>query len=144
VAASGNSREVDTFKSGFFDRGAVLAAVGAAATTGMKRTGGYIRAVARNSMKKAAARVSSAPGTPPNVHIGTLKNLLFFAFDLQTNSLVVGPVGFKGSDTPRTLETGGRGIAKRPYMKPAQEVAVREFASNIRVTNAIRFGSKIG
>lgn len=142
MAVSGNSREVDTFKAGFFDRGAVLAAVGAAATTGMKRTGGYVRAVARNSMKKSL--VASAPGAPPHVHVGTLKNLLFFAFDLQSESVVVGPVGFKGSAVPKVLEFGGGPIAKRPYMKPAQELAVANFAANIRVTNAIRFGSKIG
>lgn len=142
MAISKNSREVDTFKAGFFDRGAVLAAVGAAATTGMKRVGGYTRTVARNSMKKSKA--ASKPGQPPHVHVGTLKNLLFFAFDFATNSMVVGPVGFKGSDVPSVLEFGGRKIEKRPYMKPAQEIAIQNFAQNIRVTNAIRFGSNAG
>jgi hypothetical protein len=122
--------EVDKFKQGFFDRGTVLAAMDEAAVRGMKRTGGYLRKVARNSMKKRAG--ASPPGQPPNVHVGTIKSLLFFAFDPATKTLVVGPVGFGGSDVPKVLEFSGRGIAKRPFMKPAQDASVDRLAPSIK------------
>lgn len=121
--------EVDRFKSGFFDRGAVKDAMSEAARRGMMRTGGYLRTIARNSMKKAIG--ASAPGSPPNVHVGTLKNLLFFAYDAASKSVVVGPVALGNSDVPRVLEFSGRGIDKRPYMKPAQEQSVPMLAPSI-------------
>lgn len=124
------AREVDQFKQGFFDRGAVAGAMSEAARRGMMRTGGYIRTVAKNSMKKKKG--PSAPGTPPHVHKGQLKNLLFFAYDALSTSLVVGPVGFKGSDVPRVLEFGGRGILQRGYMRPAQAAAIERFAESVK------------
>lgn len=61
--------------------------------------------------------------------------MIYFGYDRQSDSVIVGPVGFKGSNVPRVLEYGGktvitrrvRGklvrkvvqIAPRPYMRPA-------------------------
>lgn len=122
--------EVDRFKNGFFDRKAVIAIIGQAAASGMMRTGGYVRKVSRNSMKKKKG--PSAPGSPPHVHSGELKKLLYFAFDYGTKSMVIGPVGFKGSDVPRVLEFGGRGIAARPYMRPAMVASLPRLAPSIK------------
>lgn len=124
------AREVDAFKQGFFDRGSVLDAMDESTRRGMMRTGGYLRKVARNSMK--SARGPAAPGNPPNVHEGQLKNLLFFAYDAAKKTLVVGPVGLGNSDVPKVLEYSGRGIEKRPFMKPAQDASVDRLAPSIK------------
>lgn len=124
------AREVDQFKKGFFDRGAVIAAIGKAAAAGMARSAGYVRKVARNSMKKK--RKASAPGQPPAVHEGSLKRLLFFAQDTSATSVVIGPVAFKGSKVPGVLEFGAGKLEKRPYMKPAMDKAVPIMAKEIK------------
>ena len=122
--------EVDKFKAGFFDRGVVLDAMDKASRRAMMRTGGYTRKVARNSMKK---KKGAAPaGSPPHVHIGHVKNLLYFAYDTQQKSLVVGPVGFKDSPVPRILEFGGGKQEKRPFMKPAMLTAASTMAPSIK------------
>jgi len=124
------AREVDQFKQGFFDRGAVIAAIGKAAAAGMARTAGYVRKVARNSMKKK--RGAAPKGQPPHVHEGSLKKLLFFAQDLRQASTVIGPVAFSGSKVPGILEFGSGKIAKHPYMRPAMEKAIPTMAQSIK------------
>lgn len=122
--------EVDKFKAGFFDRGAVLDAMDKATRRAMMRTGGYTRKVARNSMRKKKG--PAPPGSPPNVHVGHIKNLLYFAYDTQTKSLVVGPVGFKNSPVPRILEFGSGKQSKRQFMKPAMDAAAPTMAQSIK------------
>lgn len=125
------AREVDKFKAGFFDRAAVKAAMGNAARKGMLSGGSYTRTVARNSMKKRPG--PSDVGSAPNVHVGTLKNLLYFAYDQSSKSLVIGPVGLGGSDVPKVLEFGGRRIKPRPYMRPAMQAALTRFGNSVRM-----------
>jgi hypothetical protein len=92
-------------KASFFDRKAVTDAIGKAKAGVLARQGGLVRTIARRSMRKKKG--PSKPGTPPNVHKGLLKDLLFFAFDPQTNTVVVGPAALGGSKAPSTLEYGG-------------------------------------
>jgi hypothetical protein len=76
--------------------------------------GGFVRKVARNSMRKRKA--SAAPGSPPSVHVGGLKNLILYAVDPERMSAVIGPTPRPGSPftgVPGTLEFGGR-IGRRP------------------------------
>ena len=79
--------------------------------------------------------VRSKPGKPPAVWAGHLKALLRYEYDSFTQSLVVGPLPFSGSEdlkAPRTLEQGGYAslsygprkgqrfyVQPRPYMQPA-------------------------
>ena len=74
----------------------------------------------------------SEPWDPPFWIAGDIKRLLFFAYDPEERSVVVGPAilnGGEGGVVPRTLEEGGfvetpNGrfhIAPRPYMEPAFE-----------------------
>ncbi|MFI4855137.1 MAG: hypothetical protein ACIAQF_09215 [Phycisphaerales bacterium JB065] len=150
----------------FFDKPAVIAALDEGARKALSKAGAYIRTTARRSMrpprkrpkrsveaKLAAGRPfetlsaedkrifygSSQPGEPPNVHEGTLKRLLFFGYDTNTRSVVVGPHIHHGKagSAPSTLEHGGaatvirrRGgkrkrkrvrVEARPYMGPALE-----------------------
>lgn len=73
---------------------------------------------------------SSRPGEPPRVRVGLLRQFLFFAYDPDSDSVVVGPALLpraKG-EVPSVLEYGGLNkqgfmVAARPYMAPAKEKA---------------------
>lgn len=99
--------------------------------------GGYVRKVARNSMKKAGKKKTvSDPGSPPLVHTGAIKNRVVYAYDANTRSVVIGPTPFPsklGNPGARDLEEGSGNVVvktrngktviykfrKRPFMKPA-------------------------
>ncbi len=122
-------------KQMFFDRPKVMRAVDRARRTVLSRAGAFIRQTARTSIRKRKG--TSTPGNPPYSHVGLLRKFILFGYDRQSESVVVGPVGFRGSTAPRVLEQGGtttvtrrrRGkraerrvrIAARPYMNPALE-----------------------
>lgn len=88
--------------------------------------------------------VASKPGEPPRTRVGFIKKFLYFAFDSQTKSVVVGPALLnKTTMAQATLEEGGTAVIKslrfvtrdgqvttettsktitiepRPYMQPA-------------------------
>lgn len=68
----------------------------------------------------------SAPGEAPRYIEGSLKRLIFFAYESDRRGVVIGPVGFRSSGVPRLLEYGGvnqngKKVAPRPYMAPALE-----------------------
>jgi hypothetical protein len=92
----------------FFDRPAVVKAAGRAKTAALARFAGYVRSVARRSMRRRKSQFAhSAPGSPPFAKSGELRDLLFFGYDAKTGTFVVGPLGFKGSDVPSLHEHGG-------------------------------------
>lgn len=121
----------------FFDRAAVMNAATRAERTVLSRFGAYVRTTARSSIRKR--KKSSPPGMPPTSHTGLLKRNIFFAFEPERRSVVIGPIRLnaKNTDAPATLEHGGaatvvrrrkgRTIARkvdidaRPYMGPAAE-----------------------
>ena len=90
----------------FFDREAVIEAVGRASAKTLSKAGAYIQRRAKSSIRKRK-RVSK-PGEPPSSHVGTLRNRIYFSFDPPTRSVVVGPtpMGSVGI-VPPTLEFGG-------------------------------------
>ena len=110
------------------------------------KVGGFIRTTARRSMKPGKGK--SPPGQPPKSHQGALKNLLLFAWDNSSKSVVIGPTLLTtkrvyGPTTPALEERGGsvtrpiklkRGVITtrtykyppRPYMGPALEIADRK------------------
>lgn len=120
-------------KQMFFDRPRVVAAVDRAKRKTLSRGGAFIRQSARSSIRKRKG--SAPPGKPPHSHEGSLRRLILFGYDRSTDSVVVGPVGFRKSTAPNVLEFGGRTvitrrvrgqlvrrrvkIAERPYMGPA-------------------------
>ena len=117
---------VDLAKAGFFDRGSVLRAADRAALRVLSRFGAFVRRRARTSIRKRKA--ISLPGSPPSSHVGTLRELILFAFDAIRRSVVIGPVLFRaGSEAANLLEEGGTATRKgktltyraRPYMGPA-------------------------
>jgi hypothetical protein len=120
-------------KSMFFDRPKVQRAVNRSKRKVLSKAGAFIRTSARSSIRPRKG--TSSPGQPPFSHEGSLRRLILFGYDAKSDSVVVGPVGFKQSTAPRALETGStttiyhrrKGklvsqkvrIASRPFMMPA-------------------------
>jgi len=119
----------------FFDRPRVTRAVDRAKRQALSRAGAFVRQRARTSIRKRKG--SSEPGSPPFSHEGSLRRFILFGYDPRSESVVVGPVGFRRSRAPEALEYGGpttiyrrrRGrlvrervrIESRPFMRPALE-----------------------
>jgi hypothetical protein len=124
-------------KGVFFDRKAVTGAVDRATRKVLSKFGAFVRRAAKSSIRKRK-RVS-APGEPPSSHTGLLKRFIFFGYDRDQRSVVIGPqrLNQKIGDAPHALEHGGAStvlegsrrrrrkrrvrIRARPYMGPAFE-----------------------
>lgn len=75
----------------------------------------------------------SLPGEPPRMRLGLLKRFLYFAYDSDSKSVVVGPAKltqFPG-EAPSVLEFGGVSegsrIEARPFMRPAEQVVRTQY-----------------
>ncbi len=120
-------------KSSFFDRKKVIDAVGKDGASWLSKAGAFIRRTAKGLMKSGGKKGKvAAPGQPPRVHAGQLKDLLFFGFDTSKSTVVIGPVKFKEGEAPGLLEFGGTTTRKgrdgkpytatyrgNPFMQPA-------------------------
>jgi len=123
----------------FFDRKAVTGAVGRATRKVFSRFGAFVRTAARSSIRRRK-RVS-APGEPPSSHTGLLKRLIFFGYDRQRRSVVIGPqrlnlpgrqAGQKIGDAPEALEQGGfstviEGSSRRSRRRRRMRIKARPF-----------------
>ena len=118
----------------FFDSPKVLGAVDKATRKVFSRFGAFVRRTARGSIRKR--KKTSAPGSPPSSHTGLLKRFIFFRFDPNRKSVVIGPMRLTENnrgDAPSALEYGGTAtltqgkkknrvkIQARPFMGPAFE-----------------------
>ena len=120
-------------KALFFDSQTVLEKVDAATRKVLSKFGAFVRTAVRHSIRKRKG--VSAPGSPPSSHVGTLKRLIFFGYDLSARSVVIGPAPLGSTvEAPPLLEYGGTAsrtdrkgrhvlarYAARPYMAPAFE-----------------------
>jgi hypothetical protein len=107
-------------KQYFFDRKAVIDAVGRARAASLSKAGAFVRTGARTSIRRRKnPNLASRPGTPPYAHatspFATLKNILF-AWDPSSRSVVVGSVALRNAGTrngsqlgtvPALMEFGG-------------------------------------
>lgn len=126
--------KIEESKRNFFDRAGVADAVGKATRKALSRFGAFVRTRARTSMRRRKA--ASKPGSPPSAHVGLIKKFLYFAYDPEASSVVIGPVRLNGvvdPDALPALEYGGsveiedrrRGkrrevdVKARPFMGPA-------------------------
>jgi hypothetical protein len=118
----------------FFDRQAVISKVDAASRKVLSKFGAFVRRSAKSSIRKR--KKPAPPGSPPSSHTGLLKKLIFFGYDPERQSVVIGPTRLNQEgrgEAPPLLEYGGkatlvrRGKKKRttykarPYMGPALE-----------------------
>ena len=121
----------------FFDHKAVRSAVDRTARRVLSKFGAFVRRGAKSSIRKR--KRASSPGQPPSSHAGLLKKFIFFGYERDRRSVVIGPARLnqKIGDAPHALEHGGistvveglRGrrrkrrvrIKARPFMGPAFE-----------------------
>ena len=121
-------------KSLFFDSPKVVRAVDKSTRRVLSRFGAFVRRSAKQSIRKR--KKASAPGSPPSSHTGLLKRFIFFGYDRQKDSVVIGPIRLTDNNrgqAPSILEYGGRTtvegkkqktrvrIRSRPFMGPAFE-----------------------
>ena len=112
----------------FFDSPKVLGAVDTATRKVFSRFGAFVRRTARGSIRKRKA--SSAPGAPPSSHTGLLKRFIFFSFDPNRKSVVIGPMRLTENnrgDAPSALEYGGTVMLKRDKDKTKVNIRSRPF-----------------
>jgi hypothetical protein len=128
---------INAAKANFFDRDKIINAVDKATRAVLAKFGAFVRQTAKKSIRKR--KKSSDPGKPPSSHTGLLKKFIFFAYDTQSKSVVIGPAQLNSVVDSRALpalEYGGlatiqerRGgllreipIKARPFMRPAFEL----------------------
>lgn len=79
----------------FFDSEKVLKALENGERRALVRNAGFIRTIARRSLRSAGKKGKvSQPGEPPRSVTGKLKKFLNFSYDPATRSAVIGPEGF--------------------------------------------------
>jgi len=118
----------------FFDRRAVTTRMEPAKRKVLSRFGAFVRRTAKGSIRRR--KKPAPPESPPSSHTGLLRKFIFFGFDRDRHSVVIGPVRLdrRGrGEAPSLLEYGGqttlvrRGKRRRttykarPYMGPAFE-----------------------
>ncbi len=116
----------------FFDKQAVTRKVDKATRRVLSKFGAFVRRGARSSIRPR--KRSSAPGQPPSSHTGLLKKFIFFGYEPQQRSVVIGPVRLSQNGrgrAPSLLEYGGTDTLRRngkrvrahfrerPFMGPA-------------------------
>lgn len=118
-------------KNMFFDRRRIIDKVAKANRRNLSKAGAFIRRSAKSSIRKR--KRISRPGEPPSSHEGSLRRLIYFGYEPNRETVVIGPVRFGAGQAPALLERGGstrlkRGnkvrIARyrpRPFMGPALE-----------------------
>lgn len=110
----------------FFDRKIVADKIDAATRRTLSKAGAFVRTAARGLIR--SRKKSASPGQPPHSHTGLLKSMIFFQYEPETKTVVIGPKKFKSNNptTPEVLEFGGKGnnsktYRKFPFMAPAIE-----------------------
>jgi hypothetical protein len=100
---------INSAKKMFFDRTGVMEAFEGATRHALSRFGYFTMRDARQSIRKR--KKASAPGQPPTNQTGLLKRFIFFSYDTQRHSVIVGPTRLEGYIRvlmiPRVLEEGG-------------------------------------
>ena len=112
----------------FFDRPGIMRMVDEKTRKALSLMGGLVRKIARRSIRKR--KKPSAPGTPPSSHRGLLKNFIFYAYDSERQSVVIGPTRlnqqsyvFVGNGQGRQWVTGAApSILERGGMFAVREV----------------------
>ncbi len=136
------NQTVVTVKNLFFDRYAVMSSVDKASRKRLSRFGAFVRRDAKGSIRRAGKKGASAkPGSPPKSHTGLLRDHIYFIFDKDQNSVVIGPALLTRKQrysvpTPELLEVGGAvrvdgGFAvysRFPYMEPAFDKNIEKAA----------------
>ena len=109
------------FKKMFFDSPKVISAVDKTTRRVLSRFGAYVRTVAKRSIRKR--KKAAPPGQPPSSHTGLLKKFIWFGYEPDSKSVVIGPARLSGKnygEAPSLLEYG-KEFPARPFMNPSLE-----------------------
>ena len=98
----------------------------------LARFGAFVRRSARSSIKPGGkSGKTSAPGEPPRSQTGYLKRGIFFAYNLKTESVVIGPIivptKYGGPNVLQSLEEGGSVMAKIASVQAGGRNAAGQF-----------------
>jgi len=93
----------------FFDSPRVMRAVDRATRRVLSRFGAFVRQTAKTSIRKR--KRISRPGEPPSSHAGLLRAFIYFGYDADRRSVVIGPTPlhsreYRGGEVPALLEYG--------------------------------------
>lgn len=115
---------VAQIRKAFFDSDAVRKSVDVATRKALSKFGAFVRRRDQSSIRKR--RAISQPNSPPSDHTGKLKRRIFFSFDMDRKSVVIGPTAFGRGEAPRLIEEGGVSVfgkyyRPRPHTQPAFE-----------------------
>jgi hypothetical protein len=155
------SLTIGGIRGAFFNPSLITSAMDKGKVRALSRCGAVVRMAAQGSLKYG--KKPSAPGRPPRVirlrtftrsttnkktgvtktrATSPLRELLFFAYDAGSESVVVGPAEFRARKSkyavPRVLEKGGKAPARReggraitirprPFMDPALKKKAPQF-----------------
>jgi len=120
--------DIKTVRKYFFDRKTIKRKVDTRTRKVLSKFGSFVRRSARHSIRPS--KRTSQPGRPPFSHSGKLRQHIFFVYDPNRRSVVIGPVIYpkKSGKALPALEYGGRSdtedgtivkIRARPFMGPA-------------------------
>ncbi len=139
--ALGFGFRIDHAKGLFFDTLAVEAAATRTERRVLSRFGAYVRRRARSSIRRR--KKPSEPGSPPSSHTGLLRQFIWFFYDADERSVIIGPARLNTTtgNVPEILEYGGRAVIvadyrkkrtrvvyvrARPYMRPAFDAELQQ------------------
>lgn len=113
----------------FFDRQAVTGAVSRAKRAVLSKAGAFIRQRARTLIRPR--RRSARPGQAPSSHTGDLRRLIWFGYERERDTVVIGPAPLHGrspygpTTVPEVLEFGGTVTTTQDHRRPGQRVRRR-------------------
>ncbi len=115
---------IQQFRRYFFDRQAVVSAADRTKKRVLSRFGGFVRRSARQAIRKRVSR----PGEAPTNRKGQLKRFLFYGYEPQRDSVVIGPAKLGGSrfSVPEIIEHGGNATVRIPQKKRGRRRRVRK------------------
>jgi hypothetical protein len=91
----------------FFDRAAVVNAMSEKERKVLAKTGGFARTTMKRGMRKKPYNVVSQPGQYPYSHAGHLRDLIYFAYEFTSGSVVTGPLLFTVRGSKRRSKIAG-------------------------------------
>ncbi len=87
----------------FFDRDKVVNAMDRKTHQCLSSAGAFARTVMKRGMRRR--KKISQPGEYPSAHAGQLRDLIYFGFDGNTKTAVIGPKLYSGKDTAQRNKT---------------------------------------
>lgn len=127
AVAGGIGIKLEMAKKSFFESDMILRMGSQANKLALKKAGGLVRRIARNSIRKIGKkRKPSEPGNPPKSRTGLLKDFIFFVYEQQAENVLIGAARLNQTlgTAPHALEVGGRSLTNRGTRRNKRIVSV--------------------